>query len=320
MPLRRRRLLAAGALAALGLGAQAQQRAPAARVAVHDLDWRDRSRSRDVPVRLYWPEDALGEAPLLLFSHGFGGERGHATWLGRSLAAQGVACAHAQHIGSDYRVWLSGPLDWGLRQLRGEMTQERLDRVLDMQFMLERLLQGEFGQRIDQGRIAAAGHSLGAQTALLMGGAQLPRERQPLRERRVGAVVALGTAAFPGLDTAALLRGLEVPTLHVSTEEDKTSMPGYAAGIEERVAWYRAAGGPAKSLAVFRTGAHAIFNDAAPDHPVGAAAADLVHAFLRTLWQGDARALPAWRERQGSFVTRFETQGDLHRIPSGVRT
>lgn len=315
MLLRRRQLLAAGGLAAIGLGARAQPRA-----SVHDLDWRDRSRSRDVPVRLYWPQDALGEVPLLLFSHGFGGERGHASWLGRRLSAQGIACAHVQHIGSDYRVWLSGPLDWGLRQLRGEMTQERLDRVLDMQFTLDRLLQGEFGTRIDQGRVAAAGHSLGAQTVLLMGGASLPRERQPLRERRVGAVVAIGTAAFPGFETAALLRGLEVPSLHLTTEEDKTSMPGYAAGIEDRVAWYRAAGGPAKALAVFRQGAHAIFNDAGPEDPVGAAAATLVQAFLRGLWQGDARALPAWRERQGPSVTRFETQGDLHRIPSGVRT
>lgn len=311
--------LAAGLAGWAGAGTGLVHAAGAA-AAVHDLDWRDRSRGRDVPVRLYWPDDALGEVPLVMFSHGFGGERSHASWLGRTLAAQGIACAHVQHIGSDYRVWLNGPLDWAVRQLRGEMSQERLDRVIDMRYVLDRLLHEPRGRHVDPGRIAAAGHSLGAQTVLLMGGAQLPRERQALREPRVGAVVAIGTAAFPGLDTAALLRGVEVPSLHVSTEEDKTSMPGYAAGIDDRVAWFRASGGPAKALAVFRQGPHAIFNDAGPADPLGAAAAALVQAFLRSLWQGDARALPDWRQRQGTFVSRFESQGDLHRIPSGVRT
>jgi dienelactone hydrolase len=316
--MRRRQALAS--LLAAGWAGGSLPAAAAGTAAHEDLDWRDRSRSRDVPVRLYWPEAALGEVPLVLFSHGFGGERSHASWLGRTLAAQGIACAHVQHIGSDYRVWLSGPLDWAVRQLRGEMSQERLDRVLDLQFTLDRLLQGERGARIDRHRIAAAGHSLGAQTALLLGGAQLPRERQPLRDARVGAVVAIGTAAFPGIDTAALLRGVQAPSLHISTEEDKTSMPGYAAGIDDRVAWYRATGGPAKSLAVFSHGRHALLNDAGPEDPVAASAAALVLAFLRSLWQGDTRALAAWRERQGTLVSRFESQGDLHRIPSGVRT
>lgn len=315
---RRLALLLAAGLAGWGLGGRL--RAADAAVAVHDLDWRDRSRGRDVPVRLYWPARMQVEVPLVLFSHGFGGERSHASWLGQTLAAQGVACAHVQHIGSDYRVWLSGPLDWALRQLRGEMTQERLDRVIDMRYALDRLLQDPRGRHVDAGRVAAAGHSLGAQTVLLLAGAQLPRESRPLREPRVGAVVAIGTAAFPGLDTAALLRSVQVPSLHVSTEEDKTSMPGYAAGIEDRVAWFRASGGPAKALAVFREGRHAIFNDAGPQDPLGAAAASLVQAFLRGLWQGDRAALASWRERQGTLVSRFESQGELHRIPHGIRT
>ena len=277
---RRRALLAAAGLAAWAAPGLSLGNAPAD-TGWLDLDWRDRTRQREVPVRLYPPANALGEVPLVLFSHGFGGERSHATWLGRTLAAQGIACAHVQHVGSDYRVWLSGPLQWALREFRGDMARERLERVRDMKFALDTLLSGPHGARIDRQRIAVVGHSLGAQTALLMGGAQMQRADGPLREPRVAAALAFGTAAFAGFDTPEVLRAVQVPTLHVTTEEDKTSMPGYAASVDDRVAWFRATGGPggpAKALVVFSQGRHALFNDAGPEDPVGAAAAGPVAA------------------------------------------
>jgi predicted dienelactone hydrolase len=319
---RRTLLAAAGAAALTGYAHGARP----AEVSVHDLDWHDRPRDRAVPVRLHWPQHALGEVPLVVYSHGFGGERRHAPWLGRLLAEQGIACAHVQHVGSDYKVWISGPPEWILRELRGEgMALERLARIDDMRFVLDRLLGGsEWAPRLDRRRIAAAGHSLGAKTALLLAGAQLPtRQGRELQDSRISGAVIIGVAAFAGFDTTRIVRTVQVPTLHLTTEEDKTSMPGYAATLDDRLAWYRATGGtagPAKALAVFSHGRHAIFNDAGPEDPVAASAGGAVNAFLRAIWHADGAALPAWRERQGRLVTRFETQGSLHRQPSGVTT
>lgn len=299
----RRGLLVLAAAAA----ASARPAVAGPRAAVHDLDWRDPARGREVPVRLHWPAAASGRLPLVLFSHGFGGDRRDGTWLGPWLAARGVACAHVQHVGSDRAVWLRGPVDWALRSWRGDLERERLERTRDLRFVLDALLAGERGPALDRRRIAAVGHSLGAQTVALLGGAQLAGHAG-LRDDRIGAVALFGLAAFAGQDTAAVLRPLAVPSLHATTEEDRTVMPGYAATPDDRVGWFRRAGGPSKVMAVFARGAHAIFNDADANDPVGAAAAELVLAFLDSGWRGEDR-LSGWRERHAALVSRYERRG-----------
>lgn len=307
--LRRRHVLA---LAAAGLPAAGRAQAPAAAAAAgQDLDWRDSARARPVPVRLYWPAAPQSGVPLVLFSHGFGGDRRDGTWLGPTLAARGIACAHVQHVGSDRAAWLMGPVDWALRAWRGELDRERIDRTRDLRFVLDTLLAGERGRQLDRRRIAAVGHSLGAQTVALLGGARLAGVA-PLRDERIGAIGLFGMASFAGQDTAAVMRTLAVPSLHVTTEEDRTVMPGYAATADDRVGWFRGAGGPAKVMAVFARGAHAIFNDTDARDPVGAAAADLVHRFVEACWRGDDR-LAGWRERHAAVVSRYERLGTLPR-------
>ncbi len=304
--LARRRLLAAAAAAGLG---EALAAGPAPVQDQRDLDWQDGARARAVPVRLYWPANAGPSVPLVLFSHGFGGDRSDAAWLGPMLADRGFACAHVQHVGSDRRSWLMGPLDWLLRQWRGDFVRERLARTQDLRFVLDRLLAGEWAAAIDRRRIAAVGHSLGAQTTLLLGGARLAGGER-LRDERISAVGVFGLASFAGEDTARVLRSLEVPSLHVTTEDDRTVMPGYAASPDDRVHWFRGAGGAPRAMAVFAHGRHAIFNDVDRHDPVGAAAAELVQAFLEACWQPQkAPGLAAWRARHGGLVSRFETLG-----------
>ncbi len=314
----RRRLLAAMAAPISAAGwscVRADVRAAGAdpAAAFRDLDWRDKARARAVPVRLFMPPGALavrGSVPLVLYSPGFGGDRSDATWLGPVLAERGIACAHVQHVGSDRLAWMMGPVDWVLREWRGDFTRERLARTLDLRFVLDRLLAGEWVSALDRRRIAAVGHSLGAQTAALLGGARL-RGGERLRDERIGAIALFGMAALRGENTAEVLRTLEVPSLHVTTEEDRTVMPGYAANANDRVAWCRGAGGAAKVMAVFARGPHAIFNDVDRNDPVGAAAGELVQAFLESCWQPPwpSQRLALWRGRHAGLVTRFETLG-----------
>src|SRR5947208_9251342 len=46
------------------------------------LDWRDASRSRPVPVKIYAPATGAGPFPVIVFSHGLGGSRNGYEYLG----------------------------------------------------------------------------------------------------------------------------------------------------------------------------------------------------------------------------------------------
>ncbi len=39
------------------------------------LDWKDEKRDREVPVKIYVPKTGQGPFPVILFSHGLGGDR-----------------------------------------------------------------------------------------------------------------------------------------------------------------------------------------------------------------------------------------------------
>src|SRR4051812_40026410 len=70
------------------------------------LDWKDAKRKdREVPVRLYVPQKAKGPRPVVIFSHGLGGSRDNAAYLGKHWASHGFVCVYVQHRGSDELVW-----------------------------------------------------------------------------------------------------------------------------------------------------------------------------------------------------------------------
>ena len=103
-----------------------------------------------------------GRFPLVLLSHGSGGNRGNQGWLATELARQGALVVAINHPGSTSRD--SAPatniLAW--------------NRPLDMSFLLGTLLQdSRWADSIDPDRIAVIGHSLGGYTALALGGGRL---------------------------------------------------------------------------------------------------------------------------------------------------
>src|SRR5262245_4320867 len=69
-----------------------------------DLTVHDADRKRDIPIRIYLPVDQSA-APIILFSHGLGGDRTGSAYLGRHWSARGYAVVFLQHPGSDDSVW-----------------------------------------------------------------------------------------------------------------------------------------------------------------------------------------------------------------------
>lgn len=280
----------------------------------HDLDWVDAARARPVPVRLYWPE---GEAPvgLVVFSHGIGGSRRGYSYLGEYFASQGVASLHLQHVGSDRSLWGGNPLTLLGRLREAASEGEALARVRDLSFALDQMLADErFGPRIDRARIAAAGHSYGANTVMLAAGAGVERNgsRVDLRDARVRVAVLLSAPPFYGeKDFAKILRSVTVPALHITATEDVIRIPGLFSPASDRVAVFEAMGSPVKALAVFEGGSHSIFTNRRAsggvtfNPQVKEATRELALAFLRQVFDGAGEALERWPRTYAPILARW---------------
>lgn len=347
-PLRRRQFCAA-AVALAGTAALAPHRpahaqglaaadagiaAPPPGVQALDLDWLDTRRQRPVPVRLYLPEPAAdapahaaaAPAPLVVFSHGLGGSRRGYSYLGRHFAQHGVASLHLQHVGSDRQLWGGNPLQLVGRLQGAAQPAEALARVQDLQFALDTLLAGPLANRVDAGRIVAAGHSYGANTTLLACGAQAAAPAfspapvvgtTALHDARVRAAILISAPPFYGsADLKPILGEIAVPTLHITATEDVIRVPGYYSNAADRVAVFEATGctrqpPSPKWLAVFEGGSHSIFTDRAGtggavlNPQVKAATQALSLAFVQRVLGQDTGALDAWPQRHAPLLARY---------------
>ena len=176
-----------------------------------DLTLHDDGRDRDIPVKVYYPTSAKGELPLILFSHGFGGTKDGYAYLGEGWSEAGYIVILPTHIGSDR----DAVLRLGAVLARDSAASFHLqeDRTDDIQFILSSLDQIEgsipaLKGRIDRSRIGIAGHSMGAGTAMLLGGATAVSpfgERESFRDPRVKAIIAMSPQGpgEEGFDTSS---------------------------------------------------------------------------------------------------------------------
>jgi dienelactone hydrolase len=307
----------AAALAAPWARSQGQLAALPLTHRVIDTDWVDARRDRRVPVRLYLPAaEPAGPLPLMVFSHGIGGSRANYSYLGRHWSSNGVASLHVQHVGSDHALWGGNPLAVMSRLRQAASEAEATQRAHDLRFALDRLLGTDGpvpGLEIDTRRIAAAGHSYGANTALLAIGARVQRQGQwrGFQDERISAAVILSAPPFYGEpDLAAILSPVTVPTLHVTTMEDIIRIPGMVSGVADRVAVFDAMPDHSKALVMYQGGSHSIFTDrAGPGGPllnqqIKAATRELSLAFVQRSFGQDATALQRWDRDWHSLVAR----------------
>ncbi len=285
-----------------------------------DFDWHDAARARAVPVRLYLPQavQASRPVPLLVFSHGIGGSRAGYRYLGRHWASQGWASLHLQHVGSDRQLWFGNVFGVVARLRDAAQDAEAIARVQDLRFALDQLLTHDLATRVDADRIVAAGHSYGANTALLAAGARVPRGGRvvDLHDERIRAAIVISAPPFYGESALEPILGpVQVPTLHVTATEDVIRIPGYYSGADDRLAVYDAVGSARKALAVFEGGSHSMFTDRAGtggavlNPQVKVATCELSLAFLSSVFNGEHAALRAWPERHRDILARFSVNG-----------
>ena len=161
------------------------------------------------------PPAACGRAPLLLFSHGWGGCALQSIFLTEELARHGYVVAAPDHADAVCRI---GAEALDLSRLRIDRSffdpaswneRSEIGRLQDLRAAIAKVAADVALARIaDTARIGAVGNSLGGYAALAMAGAW-PSWHTP----QVKAVLALSPYALPFL-AQGTLSGIDVPVMY----------------------------------------------------------------------------------------------------------
>lgn len=209
-----------------------------------DFTVEDAGRNREIPIRIYLPI-ANTPAPVVVFSHGLGGNRGGAAYLGQHWSARGYVCVYVQHPGSDDSVWKNAPLLQRMNRMRTAASAENFRlRVADIPAVLSQLetwgkqdghpLQG----RMDLTKIGMSGHSFGAITTQAVSGQTVPLIGQRFNDKRITAAVCFSPSAPRAGDPLQAFGDVTIPWLLMTGTNDVASVGD--ATLESRMAVYPA--------------------------------------------------------------------------------
>jgi predicted dienelactone hydrolase len=213
----------------------------------------DKNRDKDLPVKIYYPE-AEGPFPVIIFSHGAGGSKDGYENFGRHWASHGYVSIHPTHADSVALRRERGEKITTLRDVVGNALTDSdgwQNRPKDISFIIDSF--GEIERKasrlegkLDAKRIGVGGHSYGAFTSQVIGGAtiDIPKlgKNVSLRDDRVKAVIlmspqgkyqmGLGGASWEGMKlpmmsmTGSLDRGAKGQTPEWRMEPYNNSPPG----------------------------------------------------------------------------------------------
>ena len=156
-----------------------------------------------------------GQRALVVFSHGFGGERRQSTFLCCHLASHGYVVAAMDHVGNTAVDMLSGEGAAGDPEVIERFIQSR---PCDASFVIDQMLAGQSGLEIIPEQIGMSGHSFGGWTTL----------KTLETDERIRAALPLAPAGgFTALDADSVMaKSLnftwkrEVPVLYIVAELD----------------------------------------------------------------------------------------------------
>jgi predicted dienelactone hydrolase len=231
--------------------------------------WNDSKRGRELPIKIYLPRSGAAPYPVVIFSHGLGGSREAAQYLGDYWSQHGYLGVFVQHPGSDTSVWQSSASQ-GRQAILERMKsaangRNLLDRVQDIKFVLDELercnqndpaLKG----KLDLSKIAMSGHSFGAGTTLAVAGQNFAAAGRDLevKDKRVKAAIYLCPPVMGGKSSAGAVYGeIQIPGLLLTGTEDNS--PIRETKAEDRRIPYDGIKSPHQYLVNFVGADHAAF-------------------------------------------------------------
>jgi len=227
---------------------------------VHDAD-----RNRDIPIRVYMPQEEKA-ATVMLFSHGLGGSRKGSAYLGKHWAARGYVAVFLQHPGSDAAVWQNTTRGKRFAELKKAANFKNYKlRVQDIPAVLDQLEEWndssdhELAGRMDLSRVGMSGHSFGAVTTQAVSGQISPKFIGTFTEPRIKAAIPM-SQSVPRFGNANNAFGkVQIPWLLMTGTKD-TSMIGHA-DVANRLKVYPALPPGGKYELVLYNAEHSAFTE-----------------------------------------------------------
>jgi predicted dienelactone hydrolase len=267
------------------------------RVAEYDMEWFDARRNRAVPVHIYAPIGAA-TSPVIIFSHGLGNSRMGYRYLGEHWASHGYLSVHPEHLGANTEVMRHGL--WhhyraGFDRRNWRTVPEDIRFVID-QLQDDAALPAELRGHVDRSRIGVSGHSLGAYTALAVGGLRVlfpDGSVVNFRDPRVRAAIPISMSEnfLP-----ASYREISIPMLHITGTHDSSYFYGTLPRKRRRP--FNSIPRSDQYLVVIRGANHSTFSD--DERPGRRAPHDVIRASTLLFWKAyledDQAALRQLRE------------------------
>src|ERR1035441_8895008 len=191
-----------------------------------DLTVHDAARNRDLPVRVYLPTNAV-PVPVILFSHGLGGNREGSKFLGEHWAARSYVAVFLQHPGSDDSIWKDKPVkDVMADMTRATSLDNFLLRVQDVPVVLSQLeiwnaeKKHPLAGRMNLKKIGMSGHSFGAVTTQAVSGESFPAGGQRFTDARITAAIAFSPSSPKTGSAATAFGAVKIPWLLMTGTKD----------------------------------------------------------------------------------------------------
>ena len=191
----------------------------------------DAKRSREIPIRVYLPADK-SPSPVVLFSHGLGGNREGSAFLGKHWASRGYVAVFLQHPGSDDGVWKNVPPAERMTAMKNAAgIKEFLLRVQDVPAVLDQLeiwnqnKVHEFAGRFDLEHIGMSGHSFGAVTTQAVSG-QVPPLGKGFTDNRIKAAVIMSPSGPARGNHKQAFGSVKVPWMLLTGTKDGNPING----------------------------------------------------------------------------------------------
>ncbi len=229
----------------------------------------DARDGRIVPYKIYHPtEHGQENLPVVLWSHGLGGNRDGASFISRFVASHGYAVVHLTHIGTDSSLWEGkDEHPWDVMKKVKISRETTLARMHDVPFVLDQLHHWAAENSdipLDLANVGMSGHSFGAMTTQVMAGQMMPDVDENLisfKEARIKAGILYSPVPIDHLTDAPheqIYGPIDIPLFHMTGTEDDSPLGGYQ--YEQRLLIHEHSGHEDKHLMVLQDGDHMVYN------------------------------------------------------------